>query len=138
MNDYRFVPVLLIFLSPLLYILSGCGRLDAPKPQASAEPQWVITKVGNPPVVAPVAVKSPECRCENCDCVDCQCKFVPVTYDPNRVPTEDDPYVKPSRVTLPKSNPPLTNAEELCTDGSCAVQGGSGGERRGLFGRWRR
>lgn len=47
-----------------------------------------------------------------------------------------DPYAPPPRVTLPKSNPPLVNSEDLCTDGSCAVQGGGG--RRGLFGRWRR
>lgn len=110
MNEYRFLVPLLIFLSPLLYILSGC--------------QWKPDAPGNVIHVKTSDFLTP--------------KVKPVTYDPLRVPTEDDPYAPLPRVTLPKSNPPLTNAEELCADGSCAVQGGSGGGRRGLFGRWRR
>ncbi len=115
MQDYRFVIPLLIFLSPLLYILSGCQW----KPDAHGNVIHVKTSDFLTPKVKPVVtpVVAPPVDPPN----------TPVTYDPNRVPTEDDPYAPPAKVTLPKSNPPLVNAEELCTDGSCAVQGGSGG-----------
>lgn len=122
-------PILLflVFTSPLTFILSGCQwKPDGggTSTRAEAGSSWVITKVGEPlpteSEVKPTTNPTP-----------------PVTYDPLRVPTEDDPYAPPPRVTLPKSNPPPVNSEELCTDGSCSVQGDGAG-RRGLFGRWRR
>lgn len=124
MSEYRFLVPLLIFLSPLLYILSGCQW----KPDAPGNVIHVKTSDFLTPKVKPVAAPVVEQPAE---------PIKPVTYDPLRVPTEDDPYAPPPRVTLPKSNPPLVNSEELCTDGSCSVEGGGGG-RRGLFGRWRR
>ncbi len=122
MKAFGWIIAFAIFTSPLLFILSGCQWTpDAPGNVIHVKTSDFLTPRVKP-VVAPVAEPT---------------KFAPVTYDPNRVPAEDDPYAPPAKVTLPKSNPPLTNAEELCADGSCAVQGGGGG-RRGLFGRWRR
>ena len=113
-------PILLflVFTSPLTFILSGCQwKPDGggTSTRAEAGSSWVITKVGEPSPTESEVKPTP-----------------PATYDPLRVPTEDDPYAPPARVTLPPSNPPPVNTEllsngEVCTDGSCAAQGGSGG-----------
>lgn len=131
MSEYRFLVPLLIFLSPLLYILSGCQW----KPDAPGNVIHVKTSDFLTPKVKPVAAPVVETKPAE--------PAKPVTYDPLRVPTEDDPYAPPARVTLPPSNPPpvntelLSNGEEFCTDGSCSVQGSgnSGGFR--LFPRLR-
>lgn len=123
MEPRRYIIPLLIFCSPVLYCMAGCGRLDTSGEVRHVKTSDFLTPKIKP-VSAPVETKPP------------------ATYDPLRVPTEDDPYAPPARVTLPPSNPPPVNTEllsngEVCTDGSCAVQGGSE-PRRGLFGRWRR
>lgn len=159
----RFIFAWLWFASPVLYCGCGGGRLDVP--EAGTFAPMIAVSLGiaasdTSPTPAPTP-PAPSGQCTNCNgtgrlgdgTVSVPCpvcggdgkiestadEIVPSLPKPVSVvvPTEDDPYVKPPRVTLPTSNPPLTNAEELCTDGSCAVQGGSGG-RRGLFGRWRR
>jgi hypothetical protein len=112
-----------VYTSPLTFILSGCQW----KPDAPGNVIHVKTSDFLTPKVKPVAAPVVEQPAEPAK---------PVTYDPLRVPTEDDPYAKPPRVTLLKSNPPLVNAEELCTDGSCSVQGDGGGGFR-LFPRLR-
>lgn len=139
-----------VYTSPLTFILSGCQwKPDAPGNVVHVKTSDFLTPKVKPANVKinPLEKRSPLCDCgDKCTCNDsptlpCLCNVVdeqpatPVTYDPFRVPAEDDPYAPPPRVVLPKSNPPLTNAEQLqqgdCANGMCSVQGGDSGERRG-------
>lgn len=123
MKTFGWLILFAIYTSPLAFILSGCQwKPDAPGNVVHVKTSDFLTPKVKP-VSLPVAVKSPDCRCENCECVDCQCKFTPVA-----VP---DPYAPPPRTTLPRSNPPLTNSELLsegsCANGQCSQGGGEGG-----------
>lgn len=155
----------LIMASPVLYCGCGGTRLDVPEPGTYSPLIAVslgITASESNPSPAPNPTPAPSGKCENCNgtgrlgdgTVSVPC---PVCGGDGKIESTADEivpslpipkpttYAPPSRVTLPPSNPPpvntelLSNGEEFCTDGSCAVQGQSNQSqpRRGLFRRWR-
>lgn len=106
MKTIGWILLFAVYTSPLTFVLSGCQwKPDGQAPLADTGPQWVITKVGEPLPPPPPTAPPTE---------------IPVTYDPLRVPSEDDPYAPPPRVVLPKNNPPLTADQKAMLQGGCA------------------
>ncbi len=159
MENYRFVPMLLIFLSPLLFILSGCEwRPDAPGEVIHVKTSDFLTPKPTPVVAPPkpaepkpqisvVKKRTADCDCgPNCPCNPCTCKA-----DDKAIPIPDNANMPKPVQKLPDYptwKPPVAKVQPLtaeqraglqqdwCSDGSCGT--GYSEPRRGIFGRWRR
>lgn len=155
MEPRRYAIPLLIFCSPMLYCIAGCGRLDQPEGKVIHVKKSDFVKPKSPP-----KAKSPLCQCKDCTCDPCECgKIAEQPKDKNAVPIADNPvrtdladslekittrpvpetprYTEPAAVTEARKR-----QQGDCVDGQCFAPQQSTGTyyeapRRGLFGRRR-